>query len=122
MLDIQNKNSHVFTDDDNVFICEYKDNVTLEPDDIEDVVKNYDEYAGDQDLKVMLVFPKGTNVSTAARQSAEKRERPAMAEALVIESTMQRILFKFYKRSRSVKYPIKEFSNREAALKWLHNR
>lgn len=122
MLDIQNKNSRVYSDDDGVFICEYKDNVMLEPEDIEIVVVNYDEYAGERDLKVMLVFPKNTTVSTAARQAAEKRGRPALAEALVIESTMQRILFKFYKRSRSVNYPIKEFSTREAALKWLHNR
>ena len=121
MLDIQNKNSHVCTDADNVFICEYADNVVLEPDDIQAVVNNYDEYAGDQDLKVMLIVPKGTTVTTAARQAAEKRKRPALAEALVIESTIQRILFKFYKRSRSVDYPIKEFSNRVAALKWLHN-
>ena len=122
MLDIQNKNSHVYSDADDVFICEYKDNVTLEPEDIDIVVVNYDEYAGERDLKVMLVFPKNTSVSTAARQAAEKRGRPALAEALVIESTLQRILFKFYKRSRSVDYPIKEFSTREAALKWLHNR
>ena len=122
MLDIQNKNSRVYSDDDNVFICEYKDNVMLEPEDIDIVVQNYDEYAGENDLKVMLVFPKNTTVSTAARQAAEKRGRPALAEALVIESTMQRILFKFYKRSRAVNYPIKEFSTREAALKWLHNR
>ncbi|MEO9533215.1 MAG: hypothetical protein ABJG68_09775 [Crocinitomicaceae bacterium] len=122
MLDIQNEKSHVFSDKDNVFICEYKDNVTLEPEDIQVVVKNYDEYAGENDLKVMIVFPKNTTVSTAARQAAEVRARPAEAEALVIESTTQRILFKFYKRSRRVNYPIKEFSNREAALRWLHNR
>jgi hypothetical protein len=122
MLDIRNKKSHVYTDDDNVFICEYHDQVTIAPEDIEVVIKNYDEYAGDSDLKVMLVFPKNTSVSSAASAAAEQRARPAIAEALVIESTLQRILFKFYKRSRKVHYPIKEFSNREAALRWLHNR
>lgn len=122
MLDVQLKNAHVYSDADNVFICEYKDNITIEPSDVQDVIDAYDEYHDGEDLKVMLVFPSNTNVSAKARQLAEKREKPAMAEALVIESTMQRILFKFYKRSRKVNYPIKEFSNREAALRWLHNR
>lgn len=122
MLDIQNNKCHVYSNEDNVFICQYHENVTLEPEDIEVVVKNYNDYAGEDDLKVMIVFPKNTSVSAAARQAAEVRERPALAEALVIESTTQRILFKFYKRSRRVNYPIKEFSNKEAALRWLHNR
>jgi len=122
MLDVQLKNAHVYTDQDNVFICEYKDNITIEPLDVQDVIDAYDNYHDGEQLKVMLVFPKNTNVSSNARQLAEKREKPALAEALVIESTMQRILFKFYKRSRKVLYPIKEFSNREAALRWLHNR
>lgn len=122
MLDVQLKKAHVYTDQDNVFICEYKDHVMINPSDVQDVIDTYDNYHDGKNLKVMLVFPKNTDVSSGARQLAEQREKPALAEALVIESTMQRILFKFYKRSRKVSYPIKEFANREDALRWLHNR
>ena len=122
MLNVQNENSLVTVGNDEIFVCRYSDNIKLEPEDVEVVIKNYDDYAGDRDLKVLLVFPKNTTVSSAARSIAEKRERPALAEALVIESTLQRILFKFYKASRRVKYPIKEFSNTESAIRWLNNR
>ncbi|MFT4601312.1 MAG: hypothetical protein ACI857_001492 [Arenicella sp.] len=122
MLNIENDKSTVTVGEDEIFVCQYHDNVTLQPADIQVVVENYDSYAGERDLKVLLVFPKNCSVSSAARQAGENRERPAMAEALVIESTLQRILFKFYKRSRKVQYPIKEFSNRESAISWLKNR
>jgi hypothetical protein len=122
MLNIQNKNSDVTVGEDGIFVCQYHDNVTLEPEDIQAVIENYDNYAQERDLKVLLVFPKNCSVSSVARHAAEKRERPAQAEALVIESTVQRVLFKFYKRSRKVNYPIKEFSNRESAIRWLNNR
>lgn len=115
---IENKNS-VVTADNGLFIAHFKNNVTLQKEDIEVVVNNYDEITQGELWRVLLIFPKDTDVSSEARDYAESREKPAKAEALVIESLGQRILFRFYSKFRSVKYPIKEFSNREAALAWL---
>ena len=118
MTPIQNKNSTVNINEEGIFLAEYKENIVLQKEDIEAVVKNYDDLSQGALWKVIVVFPKGTTVSSEGRSYAEGRKNPALAEALVIESLAQRILFKFYKRLRSVDYPIREFSNREAAKKW----
>ena len=119
MLIIENKNSKVTLTDDKLFIAEYKDNVCLEVEDIQVVIDNYDDNTEGEMWKVLHVFPKGTTVSSAARDHAENREKPAKAEAFVIEGIGNRILFRFYQKFRSIKYPIKEFSTREKAMEWL---
>ncbi len=118
---IENTNSTVYIDDEGIFIAKYKANVYLEKEDIEAVVKNYDDLSGGALWKVIVIFPSGTSVSSEGRTYAESRENPALAEALVIKSLAQRILFKFYKKFRSLNYPIREFSNEKAARKWLEN-
>ena len=120
MQTIENENSRVTITDEPLFIAEYKDKVVLSKDDLAIVVKNYDDLSNGELWKVLHIFPKDTTVSSEGRDYAESREKPAKAEAFVIESLSQRILFKFYRKFRSVNYPMKEFSNREDALTWLN--
>ena len=119
MLVIENKNSKVTLTEGKLFIAEYADKVCLEKEDLEIVVNNYDDNTNDELWRVLHVFPKGTTVTSRARDYAESRKKPAKAEAFVIEGVGNRILFRFYQKFRSVKYPIKEFKDRESALKWL---
>lgn len=119
MMVIENENSKVTLTDDKLFIAEYKDGIKLEKKDLEIVVNNYDNNTNEEMWKVLHIFPKGTSVTSEARDYAEEREKPALAEAFVIEGMGNRILFRFYQKFRAVKYPIKEFKDRETAMKWL---
>ncbi|MCB9223612.1 MAG: hypothetical protein R2780_03395 [Crocinitomicaceae bacterium] len=65
------------------------------------------------------MFPKGTSVSSEARSFASNREKPAGAEAFVIGSFLHRNIFRFYRKFRSVQYPMREFSTREEAHGWI---
>lgn len=116
---IQNANSKVYLDDNGFFTVEWKDGVTLQKQDIEIVVKNYDDHHQGAMWKVLHVFPKGTSISSEARSFASNREKPAGAEAFVIGAFLHRNIFRFYRKFRSVQYPMREFSTREDALKWL---
>ena len=119
MEPIKNSNSTITIDADGVFIAEWAANTKLEKEDFETVVDIYDELSDGALWKVMHVFPKTTTVSSSGRSYAEKREKPAGAEAFVIGSRLQRNLFRFYRKFRSVEYPMREFSNVEDALEWL---
>ena len=119
MTPIQNKNSTVTIDDEGVFVVQWKPNVRLEKEDLEKVVNDYDELSKGELWKVLHLFPKSTTVSSKARDYAEKREKPAAAEAFVIDSFIQRNLFRFYLKFRKVQYPMREFYSEDDAREWL---
>ena len=119
METIQNQNSKVYLDEEGIFTVEWNDNVTLQKADIETVVKNYDDHHEGALWKVLHIFPKGTTVSSEARSFAANREKPAGAEAFVISGFLHRNLFRFYRKFRSVPYPMREFSSKDDALNWL---
>ncbi|MBD3636798.1 MAG: hypothetical protein HUJ25_05595 [Crocinitomicaceae bacterium] len=116
---IQNKNSTVKIDENGVFVIEWKPNVTLEKEDFEVVVNNYDDLSQGALWKVLHIFPKNTTASSEARHFAANREKPAGAEAFVIHGMIQRNLFRFYRKFRTVRYPMREFSKTPDAMKWL---
>lgn len=119
MQPYENENSKVYLDENGIFCVEWREGVLLSVEDIQTVVDIYDEHHGGELWKVLHIFPRNTKVSSAARDHAEKREKPAKAEAFVIASTIQRNLFRFYRKFRSVEYPMKAFSDIETAKAWL---
>ena len=119
MEPIVNTNSIVSIDEDGVFIIEWKENTVLQKEDFQKVVEIYDELSDGAQWQVLHLFTRSTSVSSSGRHYAENREKAAAAEAFVIESLIQRNLFKFYRKFRSVNYPMQAFSTKEAALEWL---
>ena len=118
---IENKNSIVTIDDNELFVIEWMTGVTLEREDFKAVVDNYDDNSAGALWKVLHLFPKTTKASSDARNYAAKREKRAGAEAFVIEAHIQRNLFRFYKKFRSIQYPMRAFSTKDAAMEWLDN-
>lgn len=119
MEPIYNENSTVTIDENGIFVVEWKEGVTLSKEDLAKVVHDYDELSQGALWKVLHIFPRSTNVSPAARNYAEKREKPAAAEAFVIKSPIQRNMFKFYRKFRTLDYPMREFSKEDSAKEWL---
>ncbi len=58
-------------------------------------------------------------ITTEAREFFEHFGRPVVAEAFIMQSTYQKILFNFYESFRSHFHPIKAFENFEEAKVWL---
>lgn len=116
---IENKNSIVTIDDSELFVIEWATGVTLEREDFQVVVDNYDNHSAGALWRVLHIFPKTTKATSDARNYAAKREKRAGAEAFVIEAAIQRNLFRFYRKFRTVQYPMREFSTKGAALEWL---
>ncbi|UKN02312.1 hypothetical protein K6119_02105 [Paracrocinitomix mangrovi] len=123
MKEFINKTSRVYLTHDQIFVVEYQDDLVL---DVEDIHIPVEQYLAVTDtgnpLKVLIEFPANTIINNDARRFAENRDQWAIAEAIVINSLGQRILFRFYSKFRKHKYPIKSFSNREEALEWLRDR
>ena len=117
----ENENSIVYLDDNEIFTIEWKKDVTLKTEDFKTVVDIYDDWSKGEHWAVLHIIPKGTNATSEARSYAAKREKRAGAEAFVIESRIHRNLFRLYRRLRSVKYPMREFTKRDAAVDWLLN-
>lgn len=118
---IRNKNSTVSIDENGIFVIQWNEKVKLEKDDFETVVNIYDDLSQGALWKVLHLFPKSTSVSSQGRHYAENREKPAAAEAFVIDSMIQRNLFRFYRKFRTINYPMREFSNKADAMIWLSN-
>jgi hypothetical protein len=119
METIQNENSKVYLDEHGIFTIEWRDGASLQKEDIEIVVKNYDDHHNGAFWRVLHVFPKGTTITSEARSYAANREKPAGAEAFVIGSFLHRNIFRFYRKFRRVQYPMREFSEKEDALNWI---
>ena len=116
---IKNKKSTITIDENGVFTIQWFEDVTLEKEDIKTVVEQYNEMSQGDLWKVLHLLPGSTKVSNEGRNYAEKRENPALAEAFVIDNMMHRKLFWFYRKYRSVNYPMREFSKIDDAYKWL---
>lgn len=120
MLNIKRKNFTIYLDGEDIFVCRFSDDITIEVKDVEEVIKQYDVLINEgKELKTLYIFPKKTRLSSDARIATEVNERPALAKAFVLQNISHRVLFKFYKLARSRSWPIREFSDEEEALRWL---
>lgn len=104
---------------DDIFYVEYFAEVQC---DVEEFVHTSDAFkllGNNQAIKILAVFPEFTNITPQAREYLQTRENVAAAEAVVISSLAQRLIFNFYKFIRQKKYPVRGFNSKEKALDWL---
>lgn len=116
---LKNKNQVAFLLEDDLFYVEYAQGVVCDEEDFKFTVDAYAELSKGKVIRVLAVFPEFTDITPGAREYLENREIPAIAEAVVLFSLAQRILFNSYKMLRSKHYPIKGFRSKEKALEWL---
>ena len=70
-------------------------------------------------MKVLVEMGLHATVSAEAREYAQENKLPAVAEALVLYSLPQRLLFKFYSMFRKQSHPLAIFKDYESAEAWL---
>ncbi|UKN01160.1 STAS/SEC14 domain-containing protein [Paracrocinitomix mangrovi] len=117
---IENKNSTVYVDEHGIFTIKYKVDCKLEVEDFKTIVDIFAEWSQGEAWKVLHIFPKGASASGEARNYGAKRKKRCSAEAFVIEGTIQRNLFRLYRKFRTADYPMREFSSVDEARIWIN--
>lgn len=116
---IQNKNSTAELIDDNIFFIKYHENTYSEVSDFKEGYAAYDLLGDGEPLKVLAEMCKNAEVSSDARKYAQENKMPAIAEALVLHSMSQRIIFKLYNKFRKQSHPLRVFKDFASAYNWL---
>ena len=118
---IQNKNSVAQLIDSDIFFIKYMPNTYSEVEDFQEGFDSFKELTEGKTVKVLVEMCRHANVSKEARELAQNNKMHAIAEALVLHSLPQRIIFKFYIKFRKQDHPLKIFSDYYSALAWLRS-
>lgn len=105
--------------DDGVLFFDYRNNITVDIEDVKLAFDLYVEYSENSTLKVLIALGEFSSITSEARRYSEAKKMPTPAQAIVIKSLAQRILVKFYGLLRRDSHPFKYFSNIDEALNWL---
>lgn len=118
---IRNNNSIAKLLEGDIFYIHYLPNTYSEISDIKETFEAYKVLGNSLPLKVLVLFDEYASASREAREYGQNNKLPAIAEAVILHSLPQRILFNFYLKFRKQNHPIKLFTNKENALTWLQN-
>lgn len=114
--------SHISALSNGIIRVELKNNIELQPEDLDENMAIYKEILG-QDEKglFLLVFAQYGTSTKEGREKFASVERSLIkkAEALVVFTMGHRIESNFYKNFFNPKHPVRIFNNEEKALKWL---
>ncbi len=116
---IQNKNSVAEMLADDIFYIKYHEDTYSDVEDFKEGYNSYLELTEGKTVKVLVEMGRHATVTTEAREYAQENKIPAVAEALVLYSLPQRILFKFYGKFRRQNHPLRVFKSFDEALNWL---
>jgi hypothetical protein len=105
--------------EDEILFFDYKDEILIDVDDINEAFNLYVEHSPELSNKVILAFGKHATMTSDARVYAQNKQMPTPAQAIVVRNLAQRMLARFYTLFRKDEHPIRIFSNVEAALIWL---
>jgi hypothetical protein len=117
---IKNKNSTAELIDDRIFYLNYHAGSYSEVTDFEEGCEAFEILTQGRPIRVLVEMGRHANLSSDAREFAQANKKPAMAEALVLHSLPQRLIFNFYVRFRKQDHPIKIFSDFNLAKDWLN--
>ncbi|MCB9224143.1 MAG: hypothetical protein H6582_08215 [Crocinitomicaceae bacterium] len=81
----------------------------------------HDKLEVDENIKRIIHCEDFVSITPEARELVQTDGRPAKAEAYVIRSLSQKILFTIYQKFRKRKHPLKAFRTLEEALEWLND-
>ena len=88
--------------------------------------KLFDDLVKRKRVKKLIIIGRHTKIDVDARKVAaeqnRKRKPKIVAEAFVVTSTAMRLAINMYMLFLNKEYPVKVFSNREAAEKWLSEK
>lgn len=109
--------------DGNIIHFRYFQNALIDVKDIVEGFDLFDELVKDlSTVKRLVEMEKYSSVTKAAREYFQENNKPVVAEAMVVPSEAQRLMFSFFFKLRKSKHPLRAFRQTEEALNWLRNQ
>jgi hypothetical protein len=105
--------------DSEILFFDYKDDILIDVDDIQDAFNLYVEHSPNLANKVLIAFGKHASMTSEARTYAQNKQMPTPAQAVIVRNLAQRMLAKFYGLFRKDEHPLKFFGDVETAQIWL---
>lgn len=115
----QNKNFEAFLLDDNCIYFKYFKNAEIDVEDVEKGFQLHDQFKVNEEVCRIIHSEPSVQIDKQARELLEHSGRPAKAEAYIIPSLAQKIIFNFYSCVRKSKHPVKAFDSLDKAMYWL---
>ena len=114
--------SHISALSNGIIRVELKNDIELQPEDLDENMAIYNEIMGDEKQGLFLVvFAKEGSTTKEGREKFASPQRSAFkkAEALVVSTMSHRIESNFYKNYFDPKHPVRLFDNEQRAINWL---
>jgi hypothetical protein len=108
--------------EEGIIYFRFFENEVIELSDIKESFEIHDLLAVDENIKRIIHSEKYGTISKAGRDLVQSSSRPAKAEAFVITSMAQKIIFNLFVKLRKQKHPIRAFDDLNDALKWIRKK
>jgi hypothetical protein len=111
--------------DNSIVIVAFKDNVTIDLEQIKDTYAKLHELTGNEIHKKLIITGKQTQITKEARlygmTEAKRISKIVDAEAIVVHSLYQKMVINFYNRFIENNLLVKSFTDVDKAKEWLQN-
>lgn len=109
--------------DENTVELRYADHVTVNVDDMRELLDHLYDFTGNKRMKRLIVISKNATLELPARlllqQENKDRKDSIIAEAVVVHSLTQKMTTNFYLKFIKDIYPSRFFTDYNKALEWL---
>ena len=119
---VQQKKFTVSRLENDILLFYYFEDKIIDESDIREGFKINDELSGGKPIRRIIQSERYGTITKAARECVQNESRPAIAEAFVIPSLAQKIMFNLYNKLRKGDHPVRAFDNLEDAIKWMNSK
>lgn len=105
-----------------IIVFHFKKDMDVNSSDMRECFEAHDLLKVGPNIKRIIISGKHGSISPEARELAQKESRPASAEAFVIGSLAQKIVFNLFIKLRKMKHPMRAFDSFEKALEWINTK
>lgn len=108
---------------ENTVEISFLDNILIDLESLKAAWIILDEFTQNRRLKKLVIVGRNTDITHEARKnghaSSQARKAYIIAEAMVVHTLPQKMVANFYSRFIKNQYPIKYFTDVDAAKEWL---
>ena len=105
-----------------ILLFDYIDDQIVDEEDIREGFVINDQLAEGKPIKRIIQSARYGTITKAARECVQNESRPAIAEAFVLPSLAQKIMFNLYNKLRKGKHPVRAFDNLNDAITWIKSK
>ena len=116
---VEREKFEVILYDNNLIYYRYFKDKYIEAADVLECFEIHDSFNLKGAVKRLIHLEKDSTISSAARDEVQNNLRPTLAEAFMLPTLPQKIIFNAYNKLRKNEHPVKAFDTFEQAVEWL---